>query len=49
MAFEAELTKALVSLNPAGIFQEQVETEVVIAAKRAGTVRNVARLKPIFV
>jgi ubiquinone/menaquinone biosynthesis C-methylase UbiE len=34
-AFEAELTKALLSLNPAGIFNEQVETEVVIAPKRA--------------
>jgi ubiquinone/menaquinone biosynthesis C-methylase UbiE len=34
-AFEAELTKALLSLNPAGIFNEQVETEVVIALKRA--------------
>ncbi len=34
-AFEAELTKALLRLNPAGIFTEQVETEVVIAPKRA--------------
>jgi ubiquinone/menaquinone biosynthesis C-methylase UbiE len=34
-AFEAELTKALFSLNPAGVFNEQVETEVVIAPKRA--------------
>jgi ubiquinone/menaquinone biosynthesis C-methylase UbiE len=34
-AFEAELTKALLSLNPAGIFNEQVDTEVVIAPKRA--------------
>jgi ubiquinone/menaquinone biosynthesis C-methylase UbiE len=34
-AFEAELTKALLSLNPAGVFKEQVETEVVIAPKRA--------------
>jgi ubiquinone/menaquinone biosynthesis C-methylase UbiE len=34
-AFEAELTKALLSLNPAGVFNEQVETEVVIAPKRA--------------
>jgi ubiquinone/menaquinone biosynthesis C-methylase UbiE len=33
--FEAELTKALLSLNPAGVFNEQVETEVVIAPKRA--------------
>lgn len=36
MAFEAELTKALLSLNPAGVFNEQLETEVVIAPKRAG-------------
>lgn len=34
-AFEEELTKALLSLNPAGVFNEQVETEVVIAPKRA--------------
>lgn len=34
-AFEAELTEALLSLNPAGVFDEQVETEVVIAPKRA--------------
>jgi ubiquinone/menaquinone biosynthesis C-methylase UbiE len=34
-AFEAELTKALLRLNPAGVFSEQVETEVVIALKRA--------------
>jgi ubiquinone/menaquinone biosynthesis C-methylase UbiE len=33
-AFEAELTKALLSLNPAGVFNEQLETEVVIAPKR---------------
>jgi hypothetical protein len=33
-AFEAELTKALLSLNPAGVFNEQVQTEVVIAPKR---------------
>lgn len=33
-AFEAELTKTLLSLNPAGVFNEQVETEVVIAPKR---------------
>jgi ubiquinone/menaquinone biosynthesis C-methylase UbiE len=33
-AFEAELTKALLSLNPAGVFNEQVETEVVIAPKK---------------
>lgn len=34
-AFEAELTKAMLRLNPAGIFNEQVETEVVIAPKRS--------------
>jgi ubiquinone/menaquinone biosynthesis C-methylase UbiE len=34
-AFEAELTKALLSLNPAGVFNEHVETEIVIALKRA--------------
>jgi ubiquinone/menaquinone biosynthesis C-methylase UbiE len=34
-AFEAELTEALLSLNPAGVFNEQLETEVVIATKRA--------------
>jgi ubiquinone/menaquinone biosynthesis C-methylase UbiE len=34
-AFEAEVTKALLSQNPAGVFNEQVETEVVIAPKRA--------------
>jgi ubiquinone/menaquinone biosynthesis C-methylase UbiE len=33
--FEAELTKALLSLNPAGIFHEQVDTEVVTAPKKA--------------
>jgi ubiquinone/menaquinone biosynthesis C-methylase UbiE len=33
-AFEAELTKALLSLDPAGVFYEQVETEVIIAPKR---------------
>jgi hypothetical protein len=32
-AFEAELTKALLNLNPAGVFHEQIETEVVIAPK----------------
>ena len=32
-AFEAELTRALLRLNPAGVFSEHVETEVVIAAK----------------
>ncbi len=35
MAFEAELTKTLLSLNPTGVFNEQTETEVVIAPKRA--------------
>ena len=35
-AFEAELTGALLSVNPAGVFNEQIETEVVIAPKRAG-------------
>ncbi|HEV2135281.1 MAG TPA: class I SAM-dependent methyltransferase [Terracidiphilus sp.] len=34
-AFEAELTKALLSLNPVGVFKEQIETEVMIAPKRA--------------
>ncbi len=34
-AFEKELTKALLNLNPAGVFNEHVETEVVIAPKRA--------------
>jgi SAM-dependent methyltransferase len=34
-AFEAELTKTLLNLNPAGIFDEQIETEVIIAPKRA--------------
>jgi ubiquinone/menaquinone biosynthesis C-methylase UbiE len=34
-AFEAELSEALLSLNPAGIFNEQIETEVVIAPKKA--------------
>jgi ubiquinone/menaquinone biosynthesis C-methylase UbiE len=34
-AFEAEMTKALLSLNPAGVFNEQVETEVLIAPKSA--------------
>jgi ubiquinone/menaquinone biosynthesis C-methylase UbiE len=32
--FEAELTNALLSLNPAGVFTEQVETEVVLAPRR---------------
>jgi ubiquinone/menaquinone biosynthesis C-methylase UbiE len=34
-AFEAELSRALLCLNPAGIFSEQIETEVVIAPKKA--------------
>jgi ubiquinone/menaquinone biosynthesis C-methylase UbiE len=34
-AFETELTEALLSLNPAGVFNEQRETEVVIAPKRS--------------
>ena len=34
-AFELELTTALLSLNPAGIFNEHLETEVLIAPKRA--------------
>jgi ubiquinone/menaquinone biosynthesis C-methylase UbiE len=34
-AFEAELSKALLSLSPAGVFNEHVETEIVIAPKRA--------------
>lgn len=34
-AFEAELTAALLNLNPAGVFNEQLETEVVIAHKKA--------------
>ncbi|MDQ8731075.1 class I SAM-dependent methyltransferase [Bradyrhizobium sp. LHD-71] len=33
-AFEAELSRALLSLNPAGVFNEHVETEVVVAPKR---------------
>jgi len=32
--FEAELTNALLSRNPTGIFNERLETEVVIAPKR---------------
>lgn len=35
-AFEAELSNALLDLNRAGVFNEQVETEVVIAPKKAG-------------
>jgi ubiquinone/menaquinone biosynthesis C-methylase UbiE len=34
-AFEAELSKALLNLNPAGVFNERVETEIIIAPKRA--------------
>ena len=34
-AFEAELTKALLGLNPTGVFHEQVETEVLIAPRKA--------------
>lgn len=34
-AFEAELSKALLNLNPAGVFNEHVETEVIIAPRRA--------------
>jgi ubiquinone/menaquinone biosynthesis C-methylase UbiE len=33
-AFEAELSEALLRLNPAGVFNEQVETEVVIAPRK---------------
>jgi hypothetical protein len=33
--FEAVLTEALLSENPTGVFNEQLETEVVIAPKRA--------------
>lgn len=33
--FEAELTQALLSRNPTGVFNEQLETEVIIAPKRA--------------
>ncbi len=32
-AFETELTEALLGLNPAGIFNERVDTEVIIAPK----------------
>src|SRR5262249_7921651 len=35
-AFELELTEALLTLNPAGVFNEQIDTEVIIALKRAG-------------
>ncbi|WP_311028650.1 class I SAM-dependent methyltransferase [Mesorhizobium koreense] len=33
-AFEAELSAALLTRNPAGVFYEQIETEVVIAHKK---------------
>jgi ubiquinone/menaquinone biosynthesis C-methylase UbiE len=34
-AFEADLSRSLLGLNPAGVFSERVETEVVISPKRA--------------
>jgi ubiquinone/menaquinone biosynthesis C-methylase UbiE len=34
-AFEVELSEALLSLNPAGVFNERVETEVLIASRSA--------------
>ena len=34
-AFEAELSRALLGLNPDGVFREQIETEVVIAPRKA--------------
>jgi len=34
-AFEAELSEALMNKNPTGVFSERVETEVVIARRRA--------------
>lgn len=34
-AFEAELTEALLTLNPAGVFNEKIESEIVIAPKKA--------------
>ncbi len=34
-AFEAELSRALRGLNPTGVFNEQTETEVIFASKRA--------------
>jgi ubiquinone/menaquinone biosynthesis C-methylase UbiE len=33
--FEAELSRALLDLHPTGVFSERIETEVVIARKRA--------------
>jgi hypothetical protein len=32
--FEAELSEALLRVNPAGVFNEEVETEVVIALRK---------------
>jgi SAM-dependent methyltransferase len=34
-AFKAELSEALLRLNPTGVFQERIETEVLIAPKKA--------------
>ena len=34
-AFEAELSQALLTLNPAGVFNEHIETEVIIAPRKA--------------
>ncbi len=34
-AFETELSEAPLSLNPSGVFNEQVKTEVVVAPKTA--------------
>lgn len=42
-AFEAELSRALLSLNPAGVFNEHVETEVVIAPKRVSVAPSPSR------
>jgi ubiquinone/menaquinone biosynthesis C-methylase UbiE len=39
-AFEAELSEALLRLEPAGVFTERLETEVVIAPKRARSERS---------
>jgi hypothetical protein len=33
--FEEELSRTLLDVNPSGVFSERVETEVVIAPKRA--------------
>jgi hypothetical protein len=33
--FETALTQALLSVNPTGIFNEHVETEVLLAPRRA--------------